>query len=175
MDSITSTESVALNKGGHDIVRLSLSRSSKGLVVKVKAHSSIEDFFQTLSQGRTEPVALHGRWWRPLGENPLPNVYALSTPVQGRLYSLGGVGSDLSPTGASIDGEYVSPDTLNISFLRFVGISEGEGVAFSLPTVQTMEAVQGMSQKLRESIKGFYIDLLKPFNVVITMTAQEIR
>jgi hypothetical protein len=149
------------------------------MVMRVKAHSSIEDFFQTLSQGEREPVTLHGRWWRPLGEDPLPPVYQLLTPIYGRNYALGGVGQDLT-TGARNRGlggdDYGGGEpAINISFLRFVGISEGEGVAFAIPTVQTMEATQGLSQQLRESIKSFYIDLLKPFNVVITMTAQEIR
>lgn len=189
-------EQFNLTKSGQQVLMLSLSRSSKGLILKVKAHSSIEDFFQTISQGMVEPVALHGRWWRPVGGAELSSVYQVKQQIRapfdgrGQFYTLNAVGQDLltiETPGAVItarnpfgdgDDEPAAPrggtgQQLNISFLRLQGISEGEGVAISVPTVQTAEALRKMATQLRTAVKQFYVDFLKPLDVTIIMSTQE--
>lgn len=193
-------ETINVNKGGIDILSLSLSRSGKGLVVRAKAHVSIEEFFHTLARGHAEPIYLHGRWWRPVSkEGSLPLIYQFSQPMPGCSYSLTAVGQDLlqsnesapaPPSSSDFDEDFGDEEenapvlagprggnrlTPNISFLRFKGISEGDGVEFAIPTVQTAEALRSTSKLLMGATKRFYLDYLKPLDVVITMTAQEVR
>jgi hypothetical protein len=187
--NITSFETLDLTKGGYEILQMSLGRSAKGLILSVKAHASIEEFFHTISQGKTQPMSLHGRWWRPVREGlSLPEVYVFSAPLNSKRYSLNAVGQDLITRGdgagrpiSSEDSEdegYGGPpgsSIANISFLRMKGISEGDGVSLSIPTVQTVEGLRTASKLLREGVKAFYLDFLKPIDVVISMTAQEVR
>jgi hypothetical protein len=166
------TETVNVTKG-EDIVKLRLRRSSRGLTVSIlKVHKCIEEMFREWSNGETVPYNSHGRKWIPSGK--LPGCYSIQAfqdilgvqPCKGGRYRLDSLGTDIYVPG--IGGEA----TVNMSFLRFIGASDGP-LEFYVKGVYSKEAMDTLKRVMHSAILQLYIDLLKPIDVVITMSSSE--
>jgi hypothetical protein len=88
-------------------------------------------------------------------------------------------GEAFAPGDEPYDGPARIPDlgpkeTLNLSFLRLVGISRSEGVTFGVRGVFTPEQVDRLALQIEAATKKFYQTFLKPYKLVITVMTQAI-
>lgn len=177
-------------KGGESVIRLSLVRSARGLLVNVKAHPAVEEFFRSnaIHSGATAPtthdVAVLGRFW----QRARPRDGSDATPLQAydRVVAipvvLGGDSVDVANVdrlGQPLLEPYNHPSgrpskNVNLSFLRLVGISEPEGVTFYIRGVYSIDLVRETKDKLAEGVKRFYASYLKPVEMHVSCVTQEV-
>jgi hypothetical protein len=158
---------------GETLVRLDLKRGPKGLTVRTKAHPSLEEMFKAFANGQTVAPNTHGRTWAPAVDGAkLPSAYDISM--------IPGANANMrSPLGffslLHLGGELFTPANalVNLSFLRLIGISEGDGVAFAVRGVWSLEGVRSMGNMMNAGIKRLYDDFIKPIDVVIVTTTRE--
>jgi hypothetical protein len=158
---------------GDTLVRLDLKRGPQGLVVRAKAHPTLEELFATFSNGAHVAPTTHGRLWMPVGDGAkLPMAYDAST--------VPGIGNNFrSPLGQfsllQLGAELYRPDTayVNLSFLRLVGISKDPGIVFAVRGVWDLESVRTMGKMMNAGVKKLFDDFIKPIDVVIVTTMKE--
>lgn len=159
----------AVLKRGETVTRVRFQRSPVGLKITCWAHPAVEDLMRSWGTGEIQAVTAHGRNWEPL-RDPLKGVYHLGTnpgvcPYDGGHYRLDRVGQPL-----------IDPDgCVNLSFVRLIGVSEGEGVSFSLKGVHTLEAIRDMGERIKLASRRLYINYMKPVDLTVTVSTQEIR
>lgn len=155
-----------------NVLTCQIKRSRKGLVITAKTDPVIEELFREWA-GDAPNVghAAHGRMWEALN-GPLPQLYGLSImpdngsklqTVSGKIYRIDRVGTHLVDDGG-----------INLGFLRFIGISDANGVTFVVKGVFSTDETRRVAQDLKEAVKHFYISFIKPVDVVIQMHTQEI-
>src|SRR3990167_4038309 len=138
-------------KRGETSLTVSLSRSTSGLMVAVKAHPKVEAFMKSLGNGDVLDVKAAGPYWRAI-----PRVGMA-------LYE---------PFAAQADGSKAKP-LINLSFLRLAGISEGAGVTFSVRGVHTHESLSKIKEDIGEGYRKFYYMFMKPIRMDIVVSTQE--
>ena len=194
-------ETVSIVKGGETIVEFTLSRTYVGTRLRVKAHSIVEDFFHQLVDPDNPHVDVraHGRYWEPVNSfgkvDKSSKLIAYSMIIPGELGDSSGLslgllggplsgglledirGNDLTPAQPSIGSTYrpFREDYINISFLRLVGISEGNGVTFGIKGIHTEPMLRKLKDQLYDEIKKFYVKFMKPIDLTVTMVVQEKR
>lgn len=154
-------------------VRLIRSPKHRGIVVQLKTTPLIEEFFRELASNTTtgvDELSSALGWhpiWKPLNPGTTLLVYGgdkkLYAPMQTDFrYSLLHVGTNVN-LAAQTTNQY---DT-NISFLRLVGIGSETGVEFLLTkTVMSEAEMQRIRDSLLRNIKNFYLNFVKPVEVV---------
>ena len=187
-------ENLALNKGGETSLQISLGRSPRhpeGIVVAIKTLPHIEAYMRALStvevanpdgSGVEEPqmssALSGGRAWMPLSREGDLRVYVLQQPFHGLRdgIRMDQVGRPLVSYGSRDEAEVLGGNskTVNLSFLRLVGISEGAGVSFVLRGVYSNDQIRGLKDDLLEAIKKFYVQYLKPISLTVQVSTQEI-
>lgn len=153
-------------------LRLIRSPRHRGIIVHVRTCQLFEDYFKELSNGNTNDINDYvgnvptDTLWRPIGDAPLL-IYGGEKKAYANLqsdfrYSLSYVGNVLNLQNVS-SGQLDA----NISFLRIVGISGEEGVKFLMPkSVMSEPEMQRMRDLLLRSTKNFYLNFIKPVEVV---------
>lgn len=159
----------SLIKSGELCMRLSLSRSALGLKVNVKVSPLIENFMRSLGTGDPEDVTAYGRLWLPeqetmplkvwnMGRNPMHTMTS-------NRYSIAMPGSKLDLT------HDVGPDAVNLSMLRLVGASEGDGVTFHIKgSVHSLDGLRDLKNKLGAAGRNLYVDYIKPVDLTVYVT-----
>lgn len=153
-------------------ITTTLRRSRSGLALTVYGTPLIEESIKALGNGSTRPLELFGRHWRwesRFSESAL-SVYHLSENsgmggVQGppgQQYRLDQPGQPL------IDNNYDYPVT-NLSFLRLVGISQGDGITIALDGVHSLDGIKSMNESIKKSCREFCVNFLKPVNMSTTI------
>jgi len=156
------------------VLQMGIKRSKRGIIISAKADKIIEDLFASWAGTAGDvPHTMHGRMWEAPPSGAIPPLYALSIipdnggrglqTASGKAYRLDRVGVPL-----------VDDSGINIGFLRMRGISEGSGVSFVIKGVYSSDAVRQMAQDVRDAVRHFYINFIKPIDVVVTMSTQEI-
>jgi hypothetical protein len=173
---------INLAKRGETVLQMSLGRGPKGLKVKVKAHNLIESLMQNwaprakMREGQTEadplivPVSSYDRYWTPIGEGDLL-TYAVGEvsgpfPYANGQYSLAAFGQPL---------RLERSDTINLSFLRLVGISSGSGVGFYVNGIYSLPEARKIKESIEMAAVRFYTDYLLPVNLELSLMTQEVR
>ena len=175
-------------KGGESVIRISLVRSAKGLLVNVKAHPAVEEFFRAnaVHVGQTTPTTLQtnaiGRHWLPgkkadgeAGLAAYDRVVALPVLLGGDSVDIANVdrlGQPLLEPHAHGSGR--RSHSINLSLLRLVGVSDPEGVTFYVRGVHSIDLVREMKVKLGEGVKAFYASYLKPVQMSVVCLTQEV-
>lgn len=180
-------QDTTLVKGGEQKIQIILRRGSGGLNLTIKTVPEIEEFFRTTagSEGATTPIAAAGRHWYPIGRDTPLLAYTLARtfdPIKmdngGAVIGVGftGLGRPLLEAYDGGDGGIIrtSGMTLNMSFLRLVGISEGLGVSFGVKGVFTTENVLNLRNLIGEANKAFYSTYLKRIGLVVTTSVQQL-
>ncbi len=170
---------------GETILNARVVRSSRGLVIKAKAHPCIEEFFRDRAKGQ-EAIAVTnwGRAWTKMPEYPELFIYPDQEANNGvgpfiRHIALGSMDGYYSLTWPGKDllmdttGRGTNFDSINMGFLRCKGISENMGIAFSIKGAFTSSEVNSIAQKIQVAAKRFYLEYLRPVDVQIIMTTQE--
>jgi len=173
-----------LIKGGEAVVRINIHRSPAagrwgvGYLLTVWVHSAIEDFFRSLSNGEIQEVNSLGRHWLATDKQTVLTCYHMSKslgnlPMHGGYFNLDRPGQPLSDAGeGGLKGILV---TVNLSPLRLCGASDGAGVTFGVKGVYTLDALIQTRDKLLEASEKFYITYLKPMDLSMTLSTQNIE
>ena len=166
-------------KRGETSLTVSLSRSTSGLMVAVKAHPRVEAFMKSLGNGDVLDVKAAGPYWRAIPRDGVLHVYTLTEVIpsfnleNGTAVTITRVGMALyEPFAAQADGSKAKP-LINLSFLRLAGISEGAGVTFSVRGVHTHESLSKIKEDIGEGYRKFYYMFMKPIRMDIVVSTQE--
>ena len=143
---------------GNDAIDLVLKRHKHGIRISVKTAPEIEAFFEQWANGMQERPT-HGRLWSQRDPGPL-TLWTWDTsvlnPSATRPYSL-------THTGA---GLYVSEHSYpNISFLRLVGASVGDGKEIIVEAVMGRSEILQLAQRMSEACNLFYEEYIHDINV----------
>lgn len=188
-------------KSGETCIQTTLSRHPDGLKVNVWTHPRVEDFVRSLGSGEHIDIQTIGRYWsrpniRDEKGKMIPDerrlmVYFLEQSL-GTLsvdtefsYCLDKPGYPLVNGSDSPPGEgdpaprgYKSlgsgRETLNISFLRLVGVSDGPGVSFTVRGVYSREAINRLGERIKQATNRFYREFLKPYKLIVTVSTMPI-
>lgn len=172
-------EVLEIIKRGETNLTISLYRSAAGLTVSVKAHPVIETLMRGLGNGEQVDTRLSGPYWRPVhSDGPLLRVYNIGNDTFPVFMLDGGGSCSMTRVGMPLLEPRTAPDgrmqnSVNLSFLRLVGISEGTGVVFNVRGVHTYEALTKMKDQLGEAYKQFYRMYMKPVQMDIVVSTQE--
>lgn len=172
-DDIDSTTVV---KGGEICIDFSLERSSEGLKAIIKAHPRVEEFLRNLGGGEFVHVGSVNRYWVPIkGSEEKPLVaYALNQKLD--VFGPHDLDFSIDRLGAPLLEEVpdYKRERINLSFIRLQGISEGNGVAFSVKGVYSRELVTKMLDGIGVGLRKFYIDFIRPMNVNVQISIQSL-
>lgn len=170
------SQDFTLIKRGEIVVDINLQRAKGGIAVSAKVHPAVEDFLRSWGDGTPQDVNLHGRSWFPLKPSspPLqvwklvldPGPQPLDRSCSYRIARAG------HPLIESIEG---CNDTVNLSFLRLCGISEGAGVSFGVKGVYTEAAIRELGDKLVNATKVFYVSYMRPVDLRVRISTEEVK
>jgi hypothetical protein len=133
-----------------------LRRCKEGIRVKVKVIPEIEDFFKQWG-GEIQQAPAYGRSWLPIPGNDAPlRLWNFEQRLEDRSdYSLIHSGLPL----------VVERDAVNVSFLRLVGASEGEGREFIIQSVMGRSELERIASRIVRAGEHFYINYIQPVNL----------
>lgn len=164
-------------KKGETLLQASVKRSGRGMVIQAKAHPCIEEFFRERA-GKNPPIGItqFGRLWTKMPEFPDLSIYPDNDPNMQKNFLIpsGGYYSIYTPGREMLIDTGGVAATVNLGFLRLVGISEGIGVSFAIKGVFTEGEIRKTGDMINHACKRFYLDHLRPVNIQITMSIQEV-
>lgn len=190
-------------KSGETCIQTLIHRSAEGVTVKVWALPRVEEFIRSLGSGEHLDIQTIGRHWaspaslgekKKAGEKKLfvyqmehnPGIISINDDFGFRLDRPGsplveepmqagrrpGLYDDDAPVAAR--AARLPNEVLNISFLRFVGISEANGVSFFERGVYTISGIDKLAERIEQATNRFYKEFLKPYSVVVTVSTMPI-
>jgi hypothetical protein len=164
-------------KRGETVIRTTIERSPSGLTVQIQTHPSVEAFMRGLGDGLTQDVRASGRLWQPLGPNDPGLVAYNMTTLLGPFTSYDGSMVRMDQVGNSLlGGGGGAPSSVNLSFLRLLGTSEGNGVTFVLKgSVMSTDALANLRDKIGRAQDALYKMYLLPVNFTTMLITQELR
>lgn len=138
----------------------------------------------SLGSGEAFPTAKWSRDWKKVsGDGDDLRAYDLSASGlglqpygSGQFYCLDRVGGApwearvISQGGRNVPIENV----VNMSFLRLQGIST-QGIAFAFGGVFKSDDALRFVEDIKLAARTFYLNFLKPVNVIITLSTQELK
>jgi len=166
-----------ISKGGDPCVSWTISRSTSGILVRVKVSNTIEEFFRN-NAVPDEPVInveIIGRNWKSIGDAPL-QIYSCENETLTKkrrinsdngFYRLDMAGFEL------LDKRSLDSPVVNLSPLRVVNASKGEGVTFAIRGVYEQRTVKETADLFGKAVRSFYSDFLKPLNISVIVSTQE--
>jgi hypothetical protein len=165
------SEEATTTKGGRVQIQTGFHRTARGLIVSIKTQPEVEEFFATIADGKRVEVNSIGRLWMPL-DKPLiaysipkevGEYVNLNTSKQ-QYYSLQGLGNGLNYAVNRQD------DTLNLSFIRLVGTSEGAGIEFRIKNaIFSLPALRNLRDFCAIAQKNFFVNYIRPVDLVISV------
>lgn len=173
-------EAAIVQKSGEMCIKSSLKRSSQGLIVSVMAHPRVEEFMQRLAMEEVVDVVPSGRHWTALDGRVL-RAYGPPTVPLDPLRTEDGLSIGIDRLGQPLIEFYEDRNTgrgeekLNLSFLRLVGISEGDGVSFLLKSVYSLQGMKKLRDQLQSAQTILYNGYLRPIEFTIATYTQELR
>lgn len=156
-------------KKGETCIQVSLRRGNKGgILLRIKAHPALEDLIRGWGNGSQVDARTMGLGWKSpktimvhhLADG-LAGVKGSDTP-----YRLDRVGHPL---------ETPNDKSINLSFLRIVGVSEGEGASFAIPGIYELDDMRDLASRIKGATRKFYVDYMLPVDLTITMSTQEVK
>lgn len=147
-------------KRGDLAIQTIVKRGCRGLYLTCKTISEVEEFWRITSQGEISPIELFGRKWE--SSAPL-NVYEIPEKMRGctnlnstTVYRVDRPGSDLVSTD-----NMTGLKTINMSFLRLVGLSTG-GSNFIFPAVYSTDEITWIANQIHEAGNAIYNQYVRP-------------
>ena len=156
----------SVRKGDITWLDLSIGRHRRGLEIWVKSVPQIEEFVKGLGDGSTDYTNAYDGEWFPIDLNNPPKVYQLSQPLSAPGYNLNLVGSALK------SGK--DPKSVNLSFLRLVGIGSPEGVRFGLNGPFSPAYGRTLFAEINAAVRSFILDYIVPFNINFKISSTDI-
>lgn len=159
-------------KGGEEMIKLGIKRSSKGIILTTRAHPLFEEFFSS-QNGETIEVAEYRRDWHTLDGNPLRVWHITQDP--GVVRGTGATYCVNKPGSPIVYSDQQFGKVINLTFLRLVGVSSTEGISFEVKGAFTLNYLRSLSSEIGGAVKQLYIDFLKPIDIQVKVTTQENR
>lgn len=136
-------------------INLWFKRHHKGIRVRVQVIPEIEDFFRQWGGGH-KGSPTHGRLWKTLKQDDPPlHFWSFEYPLNHQQpFDIYATGSMLETNGLT-----------NISFLRAVDASKGDGREFIVEMVVSNKELRDMSQRIIQMAERFYLEYIRPTNL----------
>lgn len=174
---VDAKETVTIIKGGETCVQFTLRRNPVGLSMAVKTHHLVEEFVRMLAgqEPQVQDVTTVGRYWTAIGGKPLmayrlvEKIPPAARDAESGAYSLDHLGHPMRHRS-----DETGLITLNLSWLRLVGTSEGSGVTFGIRGVQTTEDLIETRDQLAQAVRRFYVRYMKPIDLIAQISTQQI-
>lgn len=157
-------------------VEISADRAPSGLELLVKADPRVEEFFKALSGGGTETLDAYGRnWHAPLDVHGKPKytipLYSVNEVVRCNGYSFTSLCLPIVDEKMTI--KVGAPPVINLSFLRFVGISQGSGVRFVIDgPISRPEINRLLNEPIKNAVTAFVRDYITPTHATLRVISQ---
>lgn len=153
--------------------QVGISQGKNGIIVDLKAHPKVEDFFRGLSNDQTKLVDSLNKSWFDVQEAGLkfysfPN--GLVQEGDGFSFQMPGYGFDLN---AEIGPPY-SGEGSNISCLRLVGISNPEGVRLGVKGIMSLNVQRTLAKNLTHNVRKFVRGYINTARVEFKLTGREV-
>lgn len=163
---------------GESILNAQIRRSVSGLTVTAKASRVIEDYFKEHARGgRVRAAAEWDRSWIKERDYPDLLIYPITEDSPfARTLQAGEFSYTLAAPGSGLLLAPNAPgraESLNLSWIRLVGISQEAGIRFSIKGVFTEKQTRQITERTQQAVKRFFLDYLRPVNVTILLTTQE--
>lgn len=150
-------------------IHIGLSRSRHGIRLDVKTSPVVETFMRSLGNGEKQPISAWGRDWVPDNEDTQLVVWRADSSKIAKLTTSSGIEYGLNYVARALD---ISADlgttkgVANLSFLRLVGVGEGNGVSFHIKnTVSSLSNMRDLKNLLGSAAKNLYADYIRPVNL----------
>jgi hypothetical protein len=108
-------------------------------------------------------VGTYGKRWLPIGDEKL-EVYRVHSDLDNQYYTLSAVGQGLLARNSEV----------NLSFLRFKGISGGQGIKFMLLGPMGRSDARNMGGRVLSTAKQFFTEYIAPINLNLRITSTEV-
>lgn len=160
-------EELEVVKGGVCWIELALNRGPRGLVVHVKTVPEIEEFMKALGDAK-DAVEVYGRSWQPHAPTRDLEVYRQNNSLTGDQplsYTIS------KPCEPLVD---LKVERVNLSFLRFVGVGDPQGVCFVITEPFSEPYVTKLSRMLVLECKHFVQDFIVPVHINLRISSQSL-
>lgn len=160
-----------------------VNNSKVGLRFTVRARPELEDLMQRLSGDNRAPIdAFGGDLWVPM-EGRFPEAleaYVMDDPLTGSGYTLSQIGGtllrenrDRAAQRLGEDPSAASNPTVNLSFLKLVGISNPEGVTFGLIGPYSFDYINQLRRALPLVTKQFLQEYIVPVDIRLSIVNRD--
>lgn len=157
-------------KGGVCWLEMSVGRNKQGLSLWYRSVPAIEEFFINVSDGGLkENTAVYNREWWPLEPQKELEVYRLEKPLQNNRFSFGHIGEPFT-----IQDRRTGAQTVNLSLLQVVGISNPAGVNMGIKGLYSKGFARDLSTKLMAEVREFVREYIVPININLRISSQEV-
>lgn len=147
-----------------DVILTWMKRAKRGLHLRVKVSADVEEFFKNYAKVAESSRDYGTSWLPPDEKGKAPQVWHFRAPIVGDgSYTLNNVGENLNLNNGNLKATASGRGgMMNISFLRLVGASEGEGVSFVIDTIISKPEMDDLAQQITKACAQFYNDYIKP-------------
>jgi hypothetical protein len=162
-----------------DIIR-SLPKSSTlsktaSLIINVRARPEIENFMRGLANDRKLPVDNFADMWDSVNKQIL-QAYDIQQNFPSHVYTLEAVGLPLLPNYIEVNlgkKEAFNNDTVNLSFLKLVGISEPEGVSIAFNNPYSAQYINKFKALWPAAALQFLRDYVVPITIHLSIVSKK--
>ena len=169
-----------LIKGGEMCISITLSRAKGGTKISAKTLASIEETVAGLGNGSVQEARVLARSWYPVEIDSVLSVYSLTSRDCAGIKNAGaGIHYRIDIPGEPLVIMSNNPVTgaqqeiINMSFLRLTGIKNG--VSFIVRSVYSIDRMRELGDMIQQASKSFYISYMKPFDLTVMVSVQEMR
>lgn len=161
-----------LKKSDTDWLEIGVRRTSKGITLRAKSDPRFEEFMKGLAEGSLDRLSVFGRtWYTPTGADL--GVYRLvHIPDSSPYYTLDAVCAGLTVLEREKDYDE-KLEKINLSFLRFQGISVGTGVSFNIDGPFSRDLVRTFASRAKDATAHLIRSYLVPITVNLRISSQE--
>lgn len=145
-------------------LEIGMCRGKNGLEIVVKAEPRVEDIIKSMSIGGYDDLEAYGTEWVSVGKDPV-KVTQISKDVPSTDYTINTIGHGF------ISDKF---GKVNLSFLRFKGISGPEGVRFCVSGPVSRQHARDIGSKVVQAARMFVRDYVVPFNIGLRISSTEL-
>lgn len=153
-------------KNGDIALEARISRSTSGVRLRIQAHPAVEGLIRGWGQGRPS-VPLEG--WTVEGQTN-PYCHAPQYPLGAVAFPLGQYRMDLLGGHLLTPGANGALPTLNLSFLRIIGISQG--ITLYHNGVYSTDALATIANGVKLAVRDLCRHYLAPVDIGVTLTVK---
>lgn len=146
-------------KKRNNLLNITVKREGSDIILKIKAHKVVEDFFKRISEGQSFDSTVYNRAFYRKNED------AFLERMLGDNNCFDNVSSQLF-----VNNNYVGGKSFNVCVLRAVGISSAGGVELTVKNCYDMPEIEEYVKALAVFTKKLYSDAIKSTEVKMYLT-----